>query len=246
MVEPYFAAWLKTRKELSKEESLLRGVREALPHFSRFEKAVFLIFGLCATVLLLLAIMSMFEKTLLLPLAIGFVPFLLLAAFVNRIGIARDRRVPEWRLAENMKMARRLRVNLKNVGLTNRKQLQLVKDDAIRIVERKTRLRDSIIRTSIEITVLVALVWVLNTVVILVEHDLPLEVAGMLVALSILLSVCAVAVVYLVWRVVDQLGALPTPQLLRFVDDLSFLVVQDSRTKHLPARRHRTSPRKPV
>lgn len=241
MIEPYFAVWLKTKKELESRETLRESFHAAWPVLNRLEKTSLFVFVAYSAVMLLLAIAATFNLSLLLPCIGSFGVFLIFVAFMNRIIILRDRRIPEWRMEGQAAIMRDLRTAFKEVGLSNPEQMSLVRDEALRIKERKEHQRETIVHTAIEVIVLAALVCALNFVATLLEYDLPLDSAGLLAAIAVVIAAFVVFAVRTVWSIFDRLGPLPVSKLGAFVDDLSCLLVDERSSDQLRARRHGSS-----
>lgn len=239
MIEPYFAVWMKTKKELEDRENLRERVRATWPVSNRLEKVSLVAFVLYSVAMLLLSVVAMFNTSLLLPTLGSFAVFLLLAAAMNRVIILRDRRIPEWRMKGQAEITRSLRIAFKGVGLSDPGQVRLVREEAIRIMDRKEHQRETIIHISIEVIVLAALVCVLNFVVTLLEYDFPLGSAGLLAAVAVAIAAFIVFAVRTVWNTIDRFGALPVSKLSVFVDDLSSLLVDEYASDRSPVRRRR-------
>lgn len=238
MIEPYFAVWLNTTKELSKEESLPDDWRDAWKVSNRYEKSVFLAFFFSAFCAFALCIVALFNNSLFPVCGIVYGIFFLLYAVANRAITLRDRRLPARKLERASGFVRRLRDNLEKVGIANRDQILVLKDEAQRIYDGKARQRDKIIRGSFEAFIVVALVLVVNFIIAMLEHGLSDAVAGILVLLALVVFAMLVLLIYAVWRVVDRLGPLPLRQLDSFIADLSCLLVQDAAARPAAARRY--------
>ncbi|WP_270296437.1 hypothetical protein [Eggerthella sinensis] len=243
MIEPYFAVWKKTRDAWSKEEPL-GSLRSGWKNTSGFEKLAFSLFVTYGAVMLILAVAFAFNRALLPAYCIGYAVFLLLYAGMKRVIVARDRRIPAWKLNVHAPLIEQLRSEFKGVGLVNYEQVRIVKEEAVRLLARKEHRHESIVHTAIEICILTALVLMLNFVMTMLEHDASLEVVGILAVAAVLLAISAVFLVHAVWTACDRLGALPTPKLRLFVSDLDDLLVEELRrsfpVRSRPRRKRRT------
>lgn len=228
MIEPYFAVWKKTREAWSKEEPL-GSLRSGWKNTNGFEKFVFSLFLTYGAIMLTLAIASAFNHAFLPAYCVGYAVFLLLYAGMNRVFVARDRRIPAWKLNVHAPLIEQLRSEFKGVGLVNHEQVRIVKDEAVRLLARKEHRHETIVHTAIEICILAALVFMLNFVMTMLEHDMSLEVAGFLAVAAVLLAISAVFLVHAVWTACDRLSVLPTPKLRLFVSDLDDLLVDELR-----------------
>lgn len=244
MIEPYFAVWLRTTKELAKEEPLLKNFPKAWNTLVIWEKcAVAVLFASIATVSVL-GFATMFDRSFLRPYLVSFVVFLVFVGVLDRVTVLRDRRVPQWNIESKDKANTRLRKNLKEIGLKNAAQLSLVMDEAIRVLDRKEHRRETVVHIVIEVVILAALVWALNFLTNLLEHGLPLEQIALLAGATVVVSVSFVLLIAVGWRAVDNLGPLPVRRLHMFVDDLSRLLIEETGTLYpaeqgqSPARQH--------
>lgn len=227
MIEPYFAAWLKTTKELAKEEPLLKNFPKAWKTLVLWEKCAVAILFACIAAVSVFGFATMFDRSLLLFYLVYFAVFLVFAGVLDRVVVLRDRRVPQWNIEFETKANARLRENLKEVGLKNAAQLSLVMDEAIRVLDRKEHRCETVVHIAIEAVILTALVWALNFLTNLLEHGLPLEQIVLLAGATVGVSISLVFIVSIGWRTVDGLGHLPVRKLRMFIDDLSKLLIEE-------------------
>lgn len=218
MIEPYFAVWKKTRDAWSKDKPL-HGFRQSWKNTEIREKFALAVFMIWCALLLPFTVFVLFNQTLFPVYCVCYVVFLLLYAIANRVLIERDRRIPERKLEVRKELIENLRLEFESIGLANRDQMRIVKEEAVRLLDRKEHRHEMIVHTAIEICILAALVAALNFVTTLLEYGLPLETAGLFVLTAVTLAILAVFVVRAVWTMYDRFGALPTPKLRLFVSD---------------------------
>lgn len=226
MIEPYFAEWKKARDSWLTDKPL-DGFREAWKNSNGFEKFAVASFAVYSSILFLVSFFIVFNQEYF-PVYCGcYVVFLLLYAIANQVAIARDRRIPERKLEVRAGFMENLRSGFERLGLTNREQVRIVKDEAAWLLDRKEHRYETISRTAIEICIVTALVLALNFVMKLLEYDIPLETAGLLAVIAVVIAVLAVLLILAFWKVCDRFGALPIPKLRLFVSDLNDLLIDE-------------------
>lgn len=244
MIEPYYAEWAKARKKWSKKEPFADKVRDAWDHTNKAERFVFALFILSDAGIILFSFIALSDSTLLPAYGIFFAVFLVITAITDRVLVLRDRRIPEWRMEGNVELVEDVRRALGKLGLANCEQVRIVRDEAIRLLERKEHRHETIVHGALEVVVLAALVCVFNFLVTGLEYNLMPEIAGMLAGAAIFASVIILLLIHGIWIAADCFGGLPVSQLRLFVDDLSCLLVEGARTpspvRLRPRRRRRT------
>lgn len=244
MIEPYYAEWAKARKKWSEKERFADKVRDAWDHANKVERCVFSLFILSDAVLILFSLVALFDSTLLPAYVIFLAVFLVVTAITDRVLVLRDRRIPEWRMEGKAELVEDVRRSLGKLGLANCEQVRIVRDEAIRLLERKEHRHETIVHGALEVVVLAALVCVFNFLVTGLEYNLLPEIAGALAFIAIAAAVIILLSVHVIWIAADCSGALPVSQLRLFIDDLSCLLVEEARTpspvRPRPRRRRRT------
>ena len=230
MIEPYYAEWAKARKKWSKKESFADKMRDAWDHTNKVERSVFALFVLSDAVIILFSFVALFDSTLLPAYGIFFAVFLVITAITDRVLVLRDRRIPEWRMEGNVELVEDVRRALGKFGHANCEQVRIVRDEAIRLLERKEHRHETIVHGALEVVVLAALVCVFNFLIAGLGYNLLPEVAGALACIAIIVSVIILLLVHVFWIAADRIGALPASQLRLFIDDLSLLLVEGART----------------
>ena len=243
MIEPYFALWLHATQEIPKKRPFLEKFREAWVELIGREKALLVAFFVLTATMLPLSLCAVFNPSFYAAYGFTYAAFLIVALFANRITIARDRRIPERRLERKSEAYRKLQSDLQGVGLTTREQLVFLRDEAVRVLGQRERCRETIANRAIEVCVLGGLVLACNLIIVLLEHDLPLEPAAFLMASAVFVFGSLALIVPLLWSIIDRMGPTPLPKLRLFVDDLAGMIVQipdpPNRTEHRKRSRHR-------
>lgn len=241
MIEPYFAAWIEARKRQAKKDSYIDDLREAWNHANGIERSVFATFVVSDIALILFGFAAFVDSRLLPACAAFFVLFLVLAVVTDRVITLRDRRIPEWKLEGKAELVEDVRCALKRLGLVRSEQVRLVRDEAVRLLDHKEHRHEMIVHGALEVVVLAALVCVFNFLIAGLDHNLSFAVAMVIAGVAIAASVVLLLSVHIVWLAFDRFGAFPVALLRRFIDDLSFLLVEEARTPAppLPRRPHR-------
>lgn len=243
MIEPYFALWLHATQEISKKRPFLQKCKETWVELLGREKALLVVLLALAVAVPPLSFCAVLNPSFYAAYGFTYAAFLIVALFANRITIARDRRIPERRLERKSESYRKLQSDLQGVGLTSREQLVFLRDEAVRVLGQRERRRETIANRAIEVCVLGGLVLACNLIIMLFEHDLPLEPAAFLMASAVFVFGSLALIVPLLWSVIDRMGPTPLPKLRLFVDDLAGMIAQipdpPNRTEHRKRLRHR-------
>lgn len=244
VIEPYYAEWAKARKKWSKKERFADKVRDAWEHANKAERLVFVLFVLSDAAMILFSFAAFLDSALLPTYGVFFAVFLVITVIADRVLVLRDRRIPGWRMEGKAELVEDVRRALGKLGLANCEQVRIVRDEAIRLLERKEHRHEAIVHGALEVVVLAALVCVFNFLVTGLEYSLLPEIAGALAFIAIAAAVIILLSVHVIWIAADRFGALPVSQLRLFIDDLSFLLVEVERTpapvRPRPRRRRRT------
>lgn len=145
MIEPYYAEWAKARKKWSKKEPFADKVRDAWDHTNKAERFVFALFILSDAGIILFSFIALSDSTLLPAYGIFFAVFLVITAITDRVLVLRDRRIPEWKMEGNVELVEDVRRALGKLGLANCEQVRIVRDEAIRLLERKEHRHETIV-----------------------------------------------------------------------------------------------------
>lgn len=225
MVEPYFNAWL----EIDKAE---RGIAPTLSKFNEVwrsmnlpERLMIALFLFSDFALIAFSIIVQFDHSLLYLFGFGILLFLVLTLLTFRTSVSFHRRLPGYSVKHAADFSQSLRDVYQEIGLVSYGQIELVRNEAAEMLDRKERSRAAIIRYTFDAVVLVILAATVNHLVGLLEHGMSLEEVVAFLIFEIVMAAIIILLVYGLWLAYDRLGALPTPKLRSFIEDLTSLMI---------------------
>ncbi len=174
--------------------------------------------------MIVLGVFVQFNLSFLFLYGLVFMLLLILACLMNYTSTSFHRRLPEYTFKRSEPFSQNLLEALREVGLVHYGQIELVRDEAAKILDRKERNRASIVRYTFDVVV-VALAATINNIANLLDHGTPLNVVIRIVAIVILAAMVIIPLVYGLWVAYDRLGPLPISKLRSFVDDLTSLMI---------------------
>lgn len=228
MVESYFAIWMKTRKAWDDRKSFDDAFRDTWSEMTRFEKLCFSLFILYDFTLLLFGFVTAFEMRFLSVYGTLFALIPVAVLLLNRLCIGRDRRIALQRIERNHEFAKFFHDALTEAGLRNIKQVTLVKDEAVRILNGKERQKATMMRYVFDFVVLVALAACFNFTIAMLEHDAPLNETSLLLIFSLVVAASIMLVARVLWWAYDRFSSLPCTRLRSFIGDLAILLVAEA------------------
>ena len=174
--------------------------------------------------MIVLGVFVQFNLSFLFLYGLVFMLLLILACLMKYTSTSFHRRLPEYTFKRSEPFSQNLLEALREVGLVHYGQIELVRDEAAKILDRKERNRASIVRYTFDVVV-VALAATINNIANLLDHGTPLNVVIRIVAIVILAAMVIIPLVYGLWVAYDRLGPLPISKLRSFVDDLTSLMI---------------------
>ena len=225
MVEPYFNTWLGVDKAERNATSTIKRFREVWQSMKMHERIVISLFFLLDLVMIALGVFAQFNLSFLFLYGLAFMLFLILAGVANNVSIALHRRRPEYSVKRAIDFSQSLLAALQEVGIENNRQIKLLRDEAVRILDRKERIRASVVRYTFDIVVLVTLAATFNNIANLLEHGMSLETVIEIIAFDVVAAIIVILLVHGLLVIYDRLSPLPVPKLRSFAEDLTSLMI---------------------
>ena len=225
MVEPYFNMWLRVNKAERNTASTIKWFCKVWQNMKMHERFVISLFFLLDFAMIVMGVFVQFNLSFLFLYGLVFMLLLILMCLMNYTFTSFHRRLPDYSVKRSAPFSQNLLEALREVGLVHYGQIELVRDEAAKILDRKERNRASIVRYTFDVVVVVALAATINNIANLLDHGASLNVVIRIVAIVIFAAMVIIPLVYGLWAVYDRLGPLPTSKLRSFVDDLTSLMI---------------------
>ena len=225
MVEPYFNMWLRVNKAERNTASTIKWFCKVWQNMKMHERFVISLFFLLDFAMIVMGVFVQFNLSFLFLYGLVFMLLLILMCLMNYTFTSFHRRLPDYSVKRSAPFSQNLLEALREVGLVHYGQIELVRDEAAKILDRKERNRASIVRYTFDVVVVVALAATINNIANLLDHGASLNVVIRIVAIVIFAAMVIIPIVYGLWAVYDRLGPLPTSKLRSFVDDLTSLMI---------------------
>lgn len=225
MVEPYFNAWLEIDKAARGMAPTLSKFNEVWQSMNLPERLVIVLYLFSDFALIVFSVIVQFDHSLLYLFGFGILLFLILTVLAVRVSISFHRRLPGYSVKHAADFSQNLRTVFQDVGLVRYGQIELVRNEAAEILDRKERGKAAIIRYTFDAVVLVVLAATVNHLAGLLERGTSLEEVVVFLIFEVAMAVVIIFLVYGLWFAYDRLGALPTSKLRSFIEDLSSLMI---------------------